>query len=187
MIIPPKVSVRLEYAVAKLGCEVALMNMAKVAGLEVTIVRPFNVAGSRQSTLGGFVLPRFIGQALAGEPITVYGDGKMVRAFTDVRDIVDGIMRVMRLGQNGEAYNIGNPANKTTILDLAEKVLQIVGGESPITFVDPKNLWGPLFEEANDKYPDSERAMRELGWSPRYDLECTIREAADYIRERRRD
>jgi UDP-glucose 4-epimerase len=187
MIIPPKISVRLEYAVAKLGCEVALMNMTKAAELHATIVRPFNVAGPRQSPQGGFVVPRFIGQALAGEPITVYGDGRMVRAFTDVRDIVDGIIRVIRWGRCGEAYNIGNPANKITILDLAKKVVEIVGSESPITFVDPKSLWGPLFEEANDKYPDADRAINELGWQPRYSLEDSIRETTDYISEGRHD
>jgi nucleoside-diphosphate-sugar epimerase len=187
MIIPPKTSARLEYAVAKLGCEIALMNKTKVTDLHATIVRPFNVAGPRQSALGGFVLPRFIEQALVGKPITVYGDGQMVRAFTHARDIVDGVIRVMRRGRQGEAYNIGNPANKTTILDLARKVVQVVGSESPITFVDPKTLWGPLFEEANDKYPDAERAMKELDWYPRYGLEYTIQETADYIREGRRD
>ena len=187
MIIPPTVSVRLEYAVAKLGCEVALMNMTKVTDLYATIVRPFNVAGPRQSTLGGFVLPRFIKQALAGQPITVYGDGHMVRAFTHVRDIADGIVRVMRRGQRGTPYNIGNPANKTTILELARKVIQFVGSKSAITFVDPKVLWGPLFEEANDKYPDADRAMKELGWHPQYSLEDIISETTDHIRKEQAD
>ncbi len=187
MIIPPKISVRLEYATAKLGCEVALINMARVSGLDVRIVRPFNIAGPRQSTLGGFVLPRFIQQALAGEPITVYGVGRMIRAFTHVRDIVDGISRAMRQGRPGEAYNLGNPANKTTILDLAHKVLRVVGSESPIQFVDPKSLWGPLFEEANDKYPDADRAIAELDWCPRYSLDDIIRETTDYISEERHD
>jgi UDP-glucose 4-epimerase len=187
MIIPPKVSIRLEYAVAKLGAEVALMNMVRVAGLQASIVRPFNVAGPRQSAAGGFVLPRFINQALAGEPLTVYGDGQMIRAFTNVKDIADGIVRVMRYGRRGEAYNIGNPANKTTILDLAHRVVKIVGTRSSINFVDPKQLWGPLFEEANDKYPDADRAMNDLGWSPKFGLDETIHQAVEYIKTGRRD
>ena len=187
MVIPPKSSVRLEYAVAKLACEVALVNMTRMSSLRATTVRPFNVAGPRQSGAGGFVLPRFIRQALAGEPLTVYGDGSSVRAFTHVKDIADGIIRAMRHGCSGEAYNIGNPANKTTILDLAKHVLRIVGGPSVIAFVDPKQLWGPLFEEANDKYPDADRAIMELGWKPRWDLEDSIRESAEYIREGRSD
>ena len=185
MIIPPKISVRLEYAVAKLATEVALTNTVRVSEFHATVVRPFNVAGPRQATEGGFVLPRFIKQALAGEPITVYGDGKMVRAFTHVQDIADGIFRTMRYGCKGQAYNIGNPANKITILELAERVLRAIGGRSHITFIDPKTLWGPLFEEANDKYPDADRAIRELKWHPRYDLDDIIQQSIDYIRQER--
>lgn len=186
MIIPPKISVRLEYAVAKLAGEVALMNTTKVSDFHATIVRPFNVAGPRQAIEGGFVLPRFIKQALAGESLTVYGDGTMVRAFTHVEDIADGIIRTMRYGQRGEAYNVGNPANKITILELAERVLKMVGGKSEISFVDPKALWGPLFEEANDKYPDADRATTELKWHPRYDLDEIIQESIEYIQQERR-
>jgi UDP-glucose 4-epimerase len=187
MIIPPKVSVRLEYAVSKLACEIALMNTTRISNLHATIVRPFNVAGPRQSPKGGFVLPRFVLQALAGEPITVYGDGSMVRAFTHVKDIVDGIVRTMRCGRKGEANNIGNPANKITILKLAQKVIQATESKSRITFVDPKKLWGPLFEEANDKYPDADRAMSELGWKPRYSMTEIIQESTEYIRAGRVD
>jgi UDP-glucose 4-epimerase len=187
MVIPPKISVRLEYAVSKLACEVALMNTTRTSNLHATIVRPFNVAGPRQSPKGGFVLPRFILQALAGEPITVYGDGSMVRAFTHVKDIVDGIIRTMRCGRKGEAYNIGNPWNKTTILQLAENVIRTTGSQSRITFVDPKKLWGPLFEEANDKYPDADRATSQLGWKPQYSIPQIIEESTEYIRNGRVD
>lgn len=187
MIIPPKVTIRLEYAVAKLGTEVALINMTKVSDFHATIVRPFNVAGPRQSPKGGFVLPRFILQALAGEPITVYGDGKMIRAFTHVQDMADGIILTMRRGERGKAYNIGNPHNKTTILELAQKVVEIVGRKNEIRLVDPKTLWGTLFEEANDKFPDADRATQELNWKPRFSLEDTIRHTVEYIRDERRD
>lgn len=187
MIIPPKISPRLEYAVGKLGAEVALVNMVRAGKLHATIVRPFNVAGARQSPQGGFVLPRFLGQALRGEPLTVYGEGKSVRAFTDARDISDGIVRVMRHGRAGEAYNIGNPANRTTILDLARRVVAVTKSSSPIEFVDPKKLWGPTFEEANDKYPDATRAMTELGWNPKRSLDEIIWDTAEYIRAGRHD
>lgn len=186
-IIPPKTSVRLEYAVGKLAAEVALMNKCSVSSLEAVIVRPFNIAGPRQSPAGGFVLPRFIGQALAGEPLTVYGDGQMIRAFTHVKDIASGIILAMERGKTAEAYNIGNPINKTTILELAERVIRLLDSPSEISFVDPKDLFGPLFEEANDKYPDADRAMNGLGWKPTRDLDTIILEAADYIRSGRRD
>ncbi len=185
-VIQPKVTVRLEYAVGKLAAEIALVNTTQVTPLQACIVRPFNVAGPRQSGKGGFVLPRFITQALAGEPLTVYGDGSMIRAFTHVTDIADGLIAAMARGRSGEAYNLGNPANKTSILDLARRVLHRVGGPSRIEFVDPKKLFGPLFEEANDKYPDADKSMTELSWSPKYDIDRVILDTADYIRSARR-
>jgi len=187
MIVPAKVSFRLEYAVSKLACEIALVNTCHTSDLHATLVRPFNVAGPRQATMGGFVLPRFIKQALAGDPLTVYGDGTSIRAFTYVYDIVDGIIRTMKYGRSGEAYNIGNPANKTTILDLAKRVVTVTGSQSEISFVDPKKLWGPLFEEASDKYPDADRAIKELDWHPTVGLDEVIHESVEYIRTGRRD
>jgi UDP-glucose 4-epimerase len=181
-IVPPQVTVRLEYAVGKLAAETSLINTTRVTPLHAGIVRPFNVAGPRQSGKGGFVLPRFIGQALANQPITVYGNGSMIRAFTHVEDIVRGTILVMEKGRNGEAYNIGNPANKTSILDLAHRVVRVTNSRSEISFVDPKELFGPLFEEANDKYPDADRAISELDWHPRHGLDETIRQTAEYIR-----
>jgi UDP-glucose 4-epimerase len=180
-IITAKTSARLEYAVAKLACEIAIVNSTKASDLWATIVRPFNIAGPRQSGVGGFVLPRFIHQALAGEPLTVYGDGSAVRAFTHVIDVADGIVRAVRKGANGCAYNIGNPANKTTILDLAQLVLRVTSSLSEIRHVDPKDLHGPAFEEASDKYPDAALAMRELGWTPKHGLERIVRDAVDYV------
>jgi UDP-glucose 4-epimerase len=186
-IVQPKVTVRLEYAIGKLAAEIALINTTRVAPLAASIVRPFNVAGPRQSGEGGFVLPRFLSQVLAGKPLTVYGDGKMIRAFTHVKDIVQGILLVMEKGVSGEVYNIGNPANKTSILDLAKRVICLTQKTSELSFVDPKSLFGPLFEEANDKYPDADRAMRELSWRPIYSLDDTILDTFEYIKSRRRD
>ena len=186
-IITPKVSVRLEYAVAKLACEIALINTTKVSDLFAVIIRPFNISGPRQAPRGGFVVPRFIRQAIAGEPITVYGDGSMIRAFTHVADVADGIVRACRNGQRGESYNIGNPANKISILELAKRIIEISESKSRIDFVDPKVLFGPLFEEANDKFPDSDRAQRELGWKPRFQLDQVIRDTLEYIRAGRSD
>jgi UDP-glucose 4-epimerase len=186
-IIPPKVSVRLEYAVAKLACEVALINTTRVSDFFAVILRPFNIAGPRQSGKGGFVLPRFIQQAMGGQPLTVFSKGTAIRAFTHVSDVADGVIRTLRHGKAGEVYNIGNPANKTTILELAQRVLRVTDSKSRIDFVDPKALFGPLFEEANDKFPDSDRASRELGWRPQYDLDRVIRDTFEYIRAERVD
>lgn len=186
-IIQSKVTVRLEYAIAKLAAEIALINTTRTTQLVASIVRPFNVAGPRQSGKGGFVLPRFIAQALTGEPLTVYNDGKMIRAFTHVRDIVEGLILVMDQSGNGEVYNIGNPVNKTSILDLARRVIRLTDSISEVRHVDPKELFGPLFEEANDKYPDADRAIHQLRWHPKFSLDEVILDTISYIKTARRD
>lgn len=176
-IVPAVTTVRLEYAIAKLAAETAIINCCECRGLNATIVRPFNVSGPRQSPKGGFVLPRFMQQAHEGKPITVFNDGSAVRAFTHVRDMARGIILAMENGRNGEAYNVGNPANKTTILELANKVKTTLGSASEIIFVDPKTIYGNYYAEANDKYPDSQKAMNELGWKPEFGITETIRDA----------
>lgn len=181
------VTVRSEYAVAKLACEVALVNTARRTGLPVTIIRPFNIAGPRQGHRGGFVLPRFIRQAMSGQPLTVYGDGTQVRAFTHVKDVARGVMLGMYAASSPAIYNLGNPANKTTILKLADLVCYVTGSPSPIVHVDPTTLHGPTFAEASDKYPDSDLAQRELGWVPEHDLEAIVRDTYEYMRKERRD
>ena len=187
MIVPSKNSARLEYAVGKLGCEIATRNLATLGKIHATIVRPFNAVGPRQSDFGGFVLPRFIKQAITGKPLTVYGDGSQVRAFTHVKDIARGVILMMERGMSGVAYNIGNPANKMTVLELAKTVVDLTNSSSEISFVDPKTLWGPLFEECADKYPDVERAIRELGWYPSRNILQIIQDTYRYGKENRRD
>ena len=176
-IVPPETTVRLEYAIAKLAAETAIINTCRVTDLHAVIVRPFNVAGPRQSPVGGFVLPRFIQLANAGKPLTVFGDGSAIRAFTHVKDMIEGIFLAMSSGNVAEAYNIGNPDNKISILDFAKKVLDVLESDSDIAFVDPKALYGALFESANDKYPDNRKAVNELGWQPKFDIDTVIRDA----------
>jgi len=173
-IVPPKTTIRLEYAIAKLAVETALINTCDARGLKAAIVRPFNVAGPRQSPKGGFVLPRFIRQAEKDEPLTVFGDGSAIRAFTHVHDMVSGFILVMAKGRYGEAYNIGNPRNKTTILEFAKLVKSSLNSSSKIIFVDPKTIYGPTYEEANDKFPDADKAIKELGWNPTGSIDSTI-------------
>ncbi len=180
-IVPPVTTVRLEYAIGKLAAETAIINTCRVSDLCACIIRPFNIAGPRQSGRGGFVLPRFISLAMMGQPMTVFLEGKQIRAFTNVKDMAEGIKRVMDYGKGGEAYNLGNPHNKITILNLAERVLEIIGTGSGITFVDPKTIYGPLYEEANDKYPDADKAMAELKWSPTKGIDYTIKETFEYM------
>jgi nucleoside-diphosphate-sugar epimerase len=175
--IGPGHSARMEYAVAKLAAETMLLNSDR---LDVRVVRPFNVAGPRQKPEGGFVLPRFVRQAISGEPLTVYRPGIQERSFTHVADIVDGLVLTLSRGRSGEVYNLGNDANRCTITELAREVIAAVGRGSVVT-VDPRDLWGPGFEEAPDKLPDAAKAGRELGWVPVRDRARII---ADMLAER---
>lgn len=168
-------SARMEYAVAKMAAETMLLD---TDGLDVRIIRPFNVAGPRQREEGGFVLPRFIRQAKAGEPLTVYTPGTQQRAFTHVLDIVDGIVRAGSADVPGEVFNLGNPDNACTIWELAEDVRAVLGSASDIGIVDPVTLWGPAFHEAPDKLPDIGKARTLLGWSPARTRRQVIEDAA---------
>ena len=182
IVVPPKTTIRLEYAVGKLAVETALINTSKVTDLDVAIVRPFNISGPRQSGRGGFVLPRFIKQAFEQKPITVFGKGSQIRAFTHVKDMAQGIIKTMEKGKRGEAYNIGNANNKITILELAEKVIKAAKSKSRIDFVDPKKIYGPFYEEAADKFPDAKKALVELGWEPKYNIDRVIFDTIEYFK-----
>jgi UDP-glucose 4-epimerase len=174
-------SARQEYAAGKLAAEVAIENLCRDQKLDAVTVRPFNVAGPWQSGRGGFVLPRFIGQAILGLPLIVFGDGTQVRAFTDVRDVAAGMTICAARGSAGTAYNLGNPANRISIGELADRVLQVCGSWGGKQFLDPRQLHGPSFAEAADKFPDS-GALMQLGWRPDFRLEDTIRDTFDVMR-----
>jgi nucleoside-diphosphate-sugar epimerase len=140
-------------------------------------VRPFNVAGPGQRPEGGFVLPRFIAQAKANAPLTVYAPGTQRRAFTHVKDIVAGLVLVYQKGRRGEVYNLGNPANACDIRQLALEVIAATASHSNIQIVDPRDLWGPAFRDAPDKVPMAAKAHIELGWFPTRDRATTIADA----------
>lgn len=169
---------RLEYQTAKLAAEVMLLNRPQV---DVRIIRPFNVAGPRQSPAGGFVLPRFIAQGLAGQPLTVYAPGSQRRALTHVADIVDGIWRAWSRGTANRDYNLGNPGNTCSMMQLAEEVAAATGAPG-VEVVDPTRLHGEEFREAAEKFPDATRAMSELGWSPSRSRADIIAETIEWAR-----
>ena len=173
--------VRNEYSIAKLLSEIVLDNCAKVSDLKYQIIRPFNISGARQLKNGGFVLPTFVQQALSGEPITVFGDGEQVRAFTHVKDIVDGIYLTSVDEKNmNQIWNIGNKDNVTTINYLAQKVKEFTNSDSKIVWVNPKTIHGPLYEEAWDKIPDAEKIKKELGWKTTAAVNEIIKEVIEY-------
>jgi nucleoside-diphosphate-sugar epimerase len=176
-------TVRNEYAIAKLLSEIVLTNQAKInPDFRYQIIRPFNVTGKYQLPDGGFVLPRFVNQALKGEDITVYYDGLQLRAFTWVKDIVDGIYLTSIADDKNwnEEWNIGNEKNERTILYLAERVKEITNTKSKIVNVDPVELHGPLFAEAPEKIPNSEKIKERLGWKATKGVDEVIQEVVEY-------
>lgn len=179
-VVKPGASARMEYAAAKLACEVAVENLCRAHRLDAVTIRPFNVAGPRQIGRSGFVLPRFLGQALLGRPLTVFGDGKQLRAFTDVRDVVQGILLAAATSRSGETYNVGNPLNRITIGEFADRVLAITGAPVEKRFVDPCTIYGANYQEAEDKFPVADK-LYSLGWQPRFDVDSTIRSTFEYM------
>jgi nucleoside-diphosphate-sugar epimerase len=180
-LVSPDPSPRLEYALGKLAAETSIANLCQARDLRAVVVRPFNVSGPRQSGRGGFVLPRFVGQALAGAPLTVFGDGRQVRAFTHVSDTAAGLVAAMERGVSGESYNLGNLDNRCTILELALQTKELTGSRSEVRFVDPTTIFGPLYREASNKFPDATKARAQLGWQPVRGREQTVRDTIEFM------
>ena len=162
-------------------------DLSKAAGLDVVIIRPFNISGPRQSGVGGFVLPRFIASAIKNSPITIFGSGNQIRAFTHVRDIAKGIVAAMDRGRKGQVYNLGNMSNKTSINELADLVIELTNSSSKKTYIDPKTIYGSLYEETNDKCPDASKSIRELKWNPEFSTEQIILDTYNYMKQIDRD
>jgi nucleoside-diphosphate-sugar epimerase len=181
-IVPANVTVRLEYGVGKLATEVSLLNFAKHAPLKVNFIRPFNIIGPYQRGEVGFVVPRFVEQALKGEPLTVFGDGSQKRTFTHVKDIVEAMIGVMDSEHNLRIYNVGNPRNLCSVKELAEKIVRLTSSKSRIDYVDPKTIYGPTYEEAWNKVPNIDRIKTEIGWKPRYSLDEILEEYIEFAK-----
>ena len=146
-------------------------------GLDARIVRIFNTYGPHSRLSDGRVVPNFIGQALAGEPITVYGTGGQTRSFCYVSDLVAGLLAVMFAdGQAGEVFNLGNP-REHTILEFAEIVTRICRVELGYRLPDqPAIAWRPLpVDDPTRRRPDISKAIRVLGWNPVVELETGLR------------
>jgi nucleoside-diphosphate-sugar epimerase len=181
-------TVRNEYSISKLLSEIVLSNQSKIdKNFKYQIIRPFNVTGEYQLPDGGFVLPRFVSQALNGDDITVYYDGLQLRAFTWVKDIVEGIyLTSIASDENwNNEWNIGNEKNENTILYLAQKVKDYTGSTSNIVHVDPTVLHGPLFTEAPEKIPDSEKIKNRLGWNATKNTDEVIEEVVNFYKNKK--
>ncbi|MEZ4518397.1 MAG: UDP-glucuronic acid decarboxylase family protein [Chloroflexota bacterium] len=169
------------YDEAKRFAEAITMAYHRYHGLETRIVRIFNTYGPRMRLHDGRAVPNFIYQALTNQPITVFGDGKMTRAFQYYTDLVEGLYRLL-LSDESYPVNIGNPDTEMTIKYLAETIVRLSGSESEITYVQPTD--DRIVDDPQVRRPDISKARRVLGWEPKVSAEEGLAETIAYFRER---
>jgi dTDP-glucose 4,6-dehydratase len=164
------------YDEAKRFAEAITMAYHRYHGLDTRIVRIFNTFGPRMRANDGRAIPAFVTQALAGAPITVFGDGSQTRSFQYIDDLVEGLRRLMQASVN-DPVNIGNP-HEMTLLELAKRIVRVTGSSSEIVF-------GPLPEDdPKVRQPDITRARTLLGWEPKVDTDEGLRLTIDWFRTR---
>jgi dTDP-glucose 4,6-dehydratase len=164
------------YDEAKRFAEAITMAYHRYHKVDTKIVRIFNTYGPRMRLRDGRVVPAFIGQALNGMPLTVFGDGSQTRSFCYVSDLIDGIFK-LALSDFHEPVNIGNP-REMTIMQFAEEIIRITGADSTIEYK-------PLPEDdPKVRQPDITRAQKVLGWEPRVKFEEGIKQTIEYFRGR---
>jgi dTDP-glucose 4,6-dehydratase len=164
------------YDEAKRFAEAMTMAYHRYHHLDTKIVRIFNTYGPRMRLRDGRVVPAFIGQALTGAPLTIFGDGTQTRSFCFCSDLIDGIYRLSRSDFH-EPVNIGNP-REMTIKQFAEEIIRITGAKSEIEY-------RPLpLDDPKVRQPDIARARAVLGWEPKIAFEQGIRETIDFFRSR---
>jgi dTDP-glucose 4,6-dehydratase len=162
------------YDEAKRFAEAITMAYHRAHAVDTRIVRIFNTYGERMRPRDGRVVPALIGQALAGEPMTVFGDGSQTRSFCYVSDLIDGIYRLL-LSSETDPVNIGNPA-ELTVLDFARTIQKLTGTRSEIVFK-------PLpVDDPKVRQPDITRAKTILGWEPKVPLEEGLLRTIEYFR-----
>jgi dTDP-glucose 4,6-dehydratase len=164
------------YDEAKRFAEAMTMAYHRCHGLNTHIVRIFNTYGPRMRLRDGRVVPAFISQALAGKPLTIFGDGSQTRSFCFVSDLIDGIFRLSQSDFH-EPVNIGNP-REMTIRQFAEEILKIIDSAAGIEF---KEL--PV-DDPKVRQPDIGRAREVLGWEPKVEFDKGIRETIGFFRRR---
>jgi UDP-glucose 4-epimerase len=165
---------RWSYAIAKEFGESLAHAYVSEIGAQMIVVRLFNTVGARQSGECGMVVPRFVRQALAGEPLTVYGDGSQSRCFTDVRDVVRALRSLVDCDEAvGGSFNVGT-SSAVRVVDLAHVVIDRVNSSSGIVFVPYAQAHAPGFEELGNRSPDTSALRTLTGWMPQWGLEQTI-------------
>jgi len=162
------------YDEAKRFAEAITMAYQRYHGLETRIVRIFNTYGPRMRKNDGRALPNFIQQALTGNPITIYGDGKQTRSFCYISDQVEGLFKLL-LSDENEPVNIGNP-EEISVQSIAEEIVKLTGSKSEIVYEEL-----PV-DDPKVRQPDISKAKQKLGWEPKVSREDGLQKTIDYFK-----
>ena len=182
LVMGPTMKHRWAYACSKALDEFLALAYWKERKLPVTVVRLFNTVGPRQTGRYGMVIPNFVGQALAGSPITVFGDGRQTRSFTYVGDVVKGLIALSEDPRSiGDVFNIGN-AEEISIGALAERVKTMTGSASPIVTIPYDKAYEAGFEDMPRRVPDLSKIRALVGYNPEVRLEEILRRVIDHMR-----
>ena len=177
VVLGPTSRSRWSYAASKMVDEFLALAYYREKGLPVVIVRLFNTIGPRQTGQYGMVVPRFVQQALKGENLTVYGDGRQSRCFLHVLDAVAALIALAECpAAVGGVFNVGS-TEEISILDMARRVLELTGGDSNrIIFVSYDQAYAAGFEDMFQRVPDIEKVRKYTGWEPRCSLEAILQD-----------
>jgi UDP-glucose 4-epimerase len=183
LVLGPTTKGRWSYAASKALDEFLALSYWKEKKLPVIVVRLFNTVGPRQTGRYGMVLPNFVKSALENAPIQIYGNGKQSRCFCDVRDTVEGLIRLMDTDRSvGEVVNVGN-TEEITIEDLAHTVKERTGSGSPIEYVPYDKAYEPGFEDMMRRVPSVEKLLHLTGFRPHTPLTEIIDRVTAFFRQ----
>lgn len=184
LVLGPPQKTRWGYATSKLMDEFLALAYHKEHALPVTVVRLFNTVGPRQNSRYGMVIPTFVRQALAGEPITVHGDGSQTRSFTWVGDVVWALTALLDSPRaRGEVFNVGNGA-EISVYELACRIKQLTGSSSEIRFQPYHQAFDASFEDMPRRVPDISKIRQCIGYEPKVHLDGILKNVVDYWRSR---
>ncbi len=187
VVLGPTNKSRWSYAASKMVDEFLSLAYHSTRNLPVVIARLFNTVGPRQTGRYGMVIPRFVNQALAGEPITVFGDGQQSRCFCDVSDTVRALVALTSHEDAvGKVFNIGSN-EEVSIMELAERVKLAADSDSDIRLIPYDQAYAPGFEDMRRRVPDTSRIRNLCGWQPRLSLDETLARMNDYTRAQNPD
>jgi UDP-glucose 4-epimerase len=182
LIIGPTNKGRWSYACSKAIDEFLALAYARERGLPVIIARFFNTVGPRQTGRYGMVVPSFVRQALAGQPISVYGDGNQARCFGYVGDVVGAVVKLADTpAAYGQVFNIGND-QEVTINELAERVIRYAGSASTVQRIPYTEAYGDGFEDMRRRVPDLTKIREAIGYRPRVSLDEIIQRVVSHHR-----